>query len=235
MTVRGVLLAAVLIATLVITSCGANPTATPLPPATAPSPTNTLPSPTAPPIPPADTPLPPTKVPRPVEPPDEGNPLFRNEIAGYSVLYPKGWKTFAFDETQSDFFFSSEVDIETILSGESLPQVPIVGITAGPVDEIDEEQLAGAQTDQEVLDTLIAWVSEYESFEAGEVKTLTLAGEKAIAIDVAWSQDSEALVGRDVVLQQGDRVPVIQAVGKAETWDAFMPAFEGMLDSLSAL
>ena len=77
-----------------------------------------------------------------------------------------------------------------------------------------------------------AWVGEYESFEAGEIKTLTLAGKEAIAIDVAWSQDGEAVVGRDVVLQQGDRVLVIQAVGRAETWDAFLPAFEGMLDSL---
>ena len=236
---RGVLIATILIAALVVTACGASPTAIPLPTSTAVPPTATLPPPTATPIPPTATPLPPTDVPltptdtpRPVEPPGEGDPLFHNEVAGYSILYPKGWKTFAFEETSSDFFFSSEVVIKEILSGESLPQVPVVGITSGPIDIIYEGQLAGAESAEEVLDTLLAWVSEYESFEAGEVTTLPLAGEEAIAIDVAWSQDGDAVMGRDIVLKQGDRALVIQTVGREETWDAFLPAFEGMVESL---
>ena len=236
---RGRFVVAVLIAALVITACGADPTATPQPPATPLPPTDTLPPPSPSPQPPTATPLPPTDVPptptdsaQPIEPPDEGDPLFRSEATGYSILYPKGWNTFSLQGTGSDFFFSPEVVIEEVLGGETLPQVPIVGITTGPVAEIYEGQLAGAETAQEVLDRLIGWVSESESFEAGEIETLTLAGEEAVAVDVGWSQGSDAVAGRDLVLQQGERVMVVQAVGRADTWDAFLPTLEGMLDSL---
>ena len=236
---KGTLIAAILTAALLITACGADLTPPPQPTVTSAPPTKTAPAPTATPPPPTSTPIPPTDVPatptdsaQPIEPPDEGHPLFRSEAGGYAVLYPEGWKVFSLEEARSDFFYANEVVIEEVLSGGTLPVVPIVGITTGPIDDIYEGQLVGAETPQEVLDMLVGWVGESESFEKSEVQSLTLAGEEAVAIDVGWSQGDSLVTGRDVVLQQGNRIMVIQAVGKAETWPAFLPAFEGMLESL---
>jgi len=235
------LLSLLLILTLAASACGgAEPTATPpLPTDTAVVASDTPLPPTATPLPATETPLPPTDTPAPVAPTptqiatlELGAEQYRNGANGFAIAYPQGWEQYAFTDDSRILFHAGTQPVEEIFGGNVSLKDPIVVVTGGPVDKIYDGQLQGAETTLDILDILLSWLSDYESFKAEEPQTLTVSGQEAIAVDVIWTQEDVAMAGRDVVIQDGDRIIAIQAVGTAEDWQTFRPTFEAMVDSL---
>jgi hypothetical protein len=64
------------------------------------------------------------------------------------------------------------------------------------------------------------------------VQTVTVAGQEAVAADAGWSSEEGEVAARYVVIHLGDRVVVIQNMGKEESGEAFAPTFEAMLDTV---
>jgi hypothetical protein len=190
---------------------------------------------------PTDTPLPPTaeptQVPEPteaagIEPPDLGDLPFHNEIAGYTVRLPEGWLHHLVEQNGTDVFFPEGLDIEALLAGSIPPVEPVIAISGGPVDEIFEGQIAGVVDAGEALVVMESWSSERDGFSSTAAQSLTVRGEVAGFQDVSWMLDDMQVAGRNVALHLGDRLITIQGIGEAEAWQAFLPTFEAIVDSL---
>jgi len=236
-----VLLAVLLTLGLTASACGgAEPTATPpLPTRTALPATNTPLPPTDTPPPATDTPLPPTVTPPAAEAtPTQtvaltlGEEQYRNGANGFAIAYPQGWVHYAFADGSRVLFHAGGQSVEELFGGSAPPQDPIVMVTGGPINDVFDGQLQGATSAQEVLDILLSWISDYEGLQIGEPQTLIVAGQQALAVDVTWTLGDLGMAGRNVALEDGDRVITIQAIGTAEDWSAFLPTLEAMVDSL---
>ncbi len=177
------------------------------------------------------TPEPPTVTPVPILP-LEDEP-FRNQILGYSILYPQGWQQIEVKEIGTDFLYAPGEPIEEIMQGLVLPGVPLIVIGGGPLQTLFDGGFAGMQDALEMLDEVVAGVSENEAFRKGEVQELTVAGQAALAVDVNWVENEVEAAGRFVAIHMGDRGFVIQAVGSAEGWAALVPTWEAMLGSMA--
>lgn len=228
------LVAALLILALLVTACGAEPTATPAPTNTPLPPTNTPVPPTNTPV-PTDTPLPtdtPAPTPTPVPVSEMVDEAFRNKVVGYAILYPQGWQQSYDEEMEGDVFYSGQEPIEDVLYGDTIPAVPLVVILGGPLDTILSNAMEDVQDAEEMLRVFTASLGDVGSTELGEVQTITVGGETAALMEAQWAQEGEPIAGGFVAIHMEDRGFVILSAGQAEAWDSFAPTFEAMLESM---
>ena len=226
-----------------LSACGGEAvtdTPTPVPPSPTPIPPTATPTPvppTATPIPPTATSVPPTATPSPAPLPalDFEAEAYQNVMAGFSIFFPQGWQSTFHDDLMGDAFYGGAEPIDEVLEGSSLPEEPIILIVGGPIDDMWDGDSEGAQSADEMLDFVIAWIGDSDNFVEDERETTLLGGEQARLVDLTWTEDATDYAGRYAAIHLGNRGFLIMSLGQAENWTSFLPTLDAMLESFAIL
>jgi hypothetical protein len=165
-----------------------------------------------------------------------GDEPFRDQANGYSLRYPQGWQHVYVEHVGGEVFYQGGEPIEDIVALRAVPEVPIIVVIAGSVDDIAGPSLAGIEDSKAMLEVFLAWLGDVEGGKVGRVRTGTVAGQPAAAADIRWPfllDPGTTVTGRAVAVLMGEQAFFIEAAGRAESWTAFEPTFEAILDSVA--
>lgn len=156
------------------------------------------------------------------------------ETARYAVTLPAGWQYLDVGGGNVILYASDEVASE--LMGGQIPSVPIIWIASGPLASMADGELAGAADAFEMAELIAeARAGEGENYQRSETMETHVDDTEAATAGFSWVEEGTGIVGNAVTIHLGDWGIAVQAAGKEENWDAFLPDYIAVLDSLVLL
>ncbi len=172
---------------------------------------------------PTPTPPPPTATPAPSPTPEPPAPKMieaESEAHGVRLCYPEGW----FYEDSFALVLSSDPGYDLLAPDKEVPDGVVVVIMAGPVEEIQLEEVT-----EEMLSQV---ASEYGGEDAellGEPERAVINGADVVSAEFQGTKGGEAFQGRVAVYTNGEQGGVLWAVSRRERWQVDSPAVDAVM------